>query len=1018
MKKIRLLFAAVLSMMAWTGAVAQTDAEYEAALAAITDGGTYRIFTEIGGSNYYVTTAGKLTATKADGGLFVISKASGGEFKPTGFKISGNGYFTNPPLSNDVANLNPGSFSTTTSQNRDTWERQVLFLNADGKYAIRSCNTAHATSSWGDAGRTFWTWSVDPVAPQYSYDPAYVWNFEEILAPVNVTYEVYDGETKVASTTVIQDANSEVAIPSSFLGISYNGGWTPNAMYNYAIESGSTIGDTDCTIKIIRTYVNGVVHALTDLSNAKAYNIYCKRGAMLTDGTTIASTSHATLHDATPANFAFVFYENNYYIYSVADKKFVLNTGYLSALPTNGKYDAIQMDAKTDPFFLFTFKINDTTSHGVNTNGTGALKGCVINTWTTPDDGDQYYMIEAADFDATEALAALEAYFHPSCFVKYEVKDALGKVIFTSDAEPTTMGAKITTLPEKYQRAYCSYDELDVTISGVNTTVTFTVTYNYPFEVSKDFASAHWYDMAMRGTWYVTSAVKAEDGAYKTQNANTMGLVEDSYQWAFLGNPYEGIKVINKAAGEGYSFGYTDDAKTNAGIPTIMTDNEGNHSWNIVANTNTTVPANSFCLNVPGTNLYINQYGGAGGSVKFWDSTNNVGDAGSAFTIFDVPTNFAEFVAAEIAPYFESTSKYFVISDAAKASIGYNESYKTECPFETYKNMKENLTAALADPANFVYPETGYYRIKSANYDGRYVTYADVEGTPTIGTAVNPEPAIANIVKLTALGDKKYNIAIEGLNVVAPAQSQLIRLAEEGAEMTAVVTTPGVGTFTNGEQFGALHCASSSTPAYYCVGWTSDAAASQWIIEDIADFSVALNAAEGKSYATFNAPFGVTLGGDVKAYAITLETNAEGDWAVPTEIGQQVPANTPVLLVSESAAASVTATINDAAPAVNVANVLKGTNVEAAPSAYVLNAKDGVVGFYALGADGKLGANKAYLEKAAGDNGEVKALKFDIATAIKAVNAAENASVFNLAGQRVNKAQKGIYIVNGKKVVK
>ena len=29
----------------------------------------------------------------------------------------------------------------------------------------------------------------------------------------------------------------------------------------------------------------------------------------------------------------------------------------------------------------------------------------------------------------------------------------------------------------------------------------------------------------------------------------------------------------------------------------------------------------------------------------------------------------------------------------------------------------------------------------------------------------------------------------------------------------------------------------------------------------------------------------------------------------------------------------------------------------------------------------------------------------------------ENAEIYNLSGQRVNKAQKGIYIVNGKKVV-
>ena len=55
---------------------------------------------------------------------------------------------------------------------------------------------------------------------------------------------------------------------------------------------------------------------------------------------------------------------------------------------------------------------------------------------------------------------------------------------------------------------------------------------------------------------------------------------------------------------------------------------------------------------------------------------------------------------------------------------------------------------------------------------------------------------------------------------------------------------------------------------------------------------------------------------------------------------------------------------------------------------------------------------------------EVKALRINFggdADGILSVDAdgniMENGTVFNLAGQRVNKAQKGIYIVNGKKVL-
>ena len=876
MKKIKLLFAAMLSMMAWNGVMAQDEdpnpAGYDEALAAITDGSKYRISTEVSGTKYYVTTAGALTSTKAESGIFTITKTAGGAYKTTGFRIYGAGTFTNPPLSNNVANLNPGSFSVSTGNDRNDWERQVLFKNEAGKFAIRSCNTGHGTSSWADAGRTYWTYAINPVTPQYSYTPAYVWDFEEVLATVNVTYEVYDGETKVASSTVIQDANSEAIIPTALTGTAPYGSYEPYALYNYAVEEGSVIGDADCTIKVNRTFATGLVKALTDLSNNKAYIIRCDRGALLTKDGTIGSTSHSTLHDAAPANFAILSYEDFNYIYSVADKKFVLNNGSLAEMPSHGTFDAIQMTLQTAPYFLFTFKIDDDTTYGLNTNGTGALNGCVINSWVTPDPGDQYYMIEAADFDPTAALAELEAYFHPSYFVTYVVKDTEGNTIFTSEPQPTTLNAKITTLPADFQRSFYTYNEVDVTISETDTNVEFTATWEGPFEISASFNNAHWYDMAMRGTWYVTSAVKdAEDGdAYVTQNANTMGLVEDSYQWAFMGDGYNGFRIINKAEGESKSFGYTEAQKTNAGIPTVMDVFEGYHLWNIVPSTNTSVPAGSFCLNVPGTDLYINQYGGAGGKVKFWNNTANIGDAGSAFTIFDVPTNFASFVVDDgIAAAFEATG-YFAFTDEAKANLGWDPAYTTDCPFEAYKSLKESLTTALADPENYSYPATGYYRIKSANYAGFYMTYTENGGNPVIGSEKDIDEAVANVVKLTALGDHKYTITVGGLSATAPGQSAKVGLAKSGAEFTAVVTAPGVGAFTTGETYGALHSANSqkynnNDNGYYVVGWTADAAASQWIVEDATVNSIdATITAAG--YATLNTLWPVTIPEGVKAY--------------------------------------------------------------------------------------------------------------------------------------------------------
>lgn len=66
MRKVKLLLASVLSLMAWTGVMAQntSDADYVAAKNAITDGATYRIKTSVGEANYYVTTTGTFTTDK------------------------------------------------------------------------------------------------------------------------------------------------------------------------------------------------------------------------------------------------------------------------------------------------------------------------------------------------------------------------------------------------------------------------------------------------------------------------------------------------------------------------------------------------------------------------------------------------------------------------------------------------------------------------------------------------------------------------------------------------------------------------------------------------------------------------------------------------------------------------------------------------------------------------------------------------------------------------------------------
>ena len=78
--------------------------------------------------------------------------------------------------------------------------------------------------------------------------------------------------------------------------------------------------------------------------------------------------------------------------------------------------------------------------------------------------------------------------------------------------------------------------------------------------------------------------------------------------------------------------------------------------------------------------------------------------------------------------------------------------------------------------------------------------------------------------------------------------------------------------------------------------------------------------------------------------------------------------------------------------------------------------------FYNVDSDVTLKAFRGYITVDSGSG--VKALTFDFdddATAIEMVNgqsSMDNGPIFNLAGQRINKMQKGINIINGKKILK
>ena len=145
----------------------------------------------------------------------------------------------------------------------------------------------------------------------------------------------------------------------------------------------------------------------------------------------------------------------------------------------------------------------------------------------------------------------------------------------------------------------------------------------------------------------------------------------------------------------------------------------------------------------------------------------------------------------------------------------------------------------------------------------------------------------------------------------------------------------------------------------------------------------------------------------------------EGSSLILNELNGWIPAGTAAIL--KAPAGKYQFKVTKCSPAVGE-NDLKGATdaITADGTQYVLAQKDGVVGFYKAETGTTIPAGKAYIEYtgAAG----VKGFFFGDADGIEnqqMVNGEwSNGKWYDLSGRRVEKMQKGVYIVNGKKVLR
>ena len=180
-----------------------------------------------------------------------------------------------------------------------------------------------------------------------------------------------------------------------------------------------------------------------------------------------------------------------------------------------------------------------------------------------------------------------------------------------------------------------------------------------------------------------------------------------------------------------------------------------------------------------------------------------------------------------------------------------------------------------------------------------------------------------------------------------------------------------------------------------------------------------------ETWSSFYAAFPVAIPEGVEAYIVTA---ANAGYVTLTQIYNAVPASTGVILKGGSIEATYDNYYSGAVAEVT-GNLLQGTmtNTYISEEAYVLGKVDGVIGLYkALMIDGLWlnNANKAYLPASEVPTSAQGAASFSFrfeggTTGVEEVKTenGEVKAIYDLTGRQVNAVERGIYIINGKKVL-
>ncbi|MBQ7634723.1 MAG: MucBP domain-containing protein [Bacteroidaceae bacterium] len=584
--------------------------------------------------------------------------------------------------------------------------------------------------------------------------------------------------------------------------------------------------------------------------------------------------------------------------------------------------------------------------------------------------------------------------------VTYVVVDKSNNELFRA-TESMAVGDVITTLPEAYQRSvFYTYDEKNETVTG-DMEVTFTATKkaDAPIVYTADATAPVWNFLRIRPTDSRAAYVRYDAAATPNVNLVTENPADPTAMWAFVGNPYDGFQMINKEAGTAVVLGsaIADASDSNGGTTYCSLAAPGSQTcetWFVTASSYAT--NGFFIYNSEGQ--YFNQRS-ATSNLTYWTGGHDLGSTFVAITPEEVYA--ALLTQLEDYSYGTGLNQYGLVVESIDRTTQ-AASIISGMKVQGYSETNLAVAKAALDGTSLNMPT------------GKFIKLYNAARNAWIGAAETGQHPNASTEEEAGI----YYVADDG-QIVSYAYGKALQNAA-GAPCVASAGTDG-GTFT-------ISDAGSGTYYFYCGGYlvawdtssnrnSSPDDYAKFTLTEVTELPVSISAAGQR---TFSLP----TAWEVPAGVIVRYATREHDGLLTIEDAAEtaIAANEAVILVGAEGTYNVAvATTGTELNSLLSATTPKGVSVDGSTKAYILAQQGDQVGF-ALLADGDrniAGFKAYYVSTAAGDVPQFLFFDEGDVTGINSVNAAaqNGAAVYDLQGRRVNGALKGVYIVNGKKVL-